>query len=106
MLNKVLLQGRLAADPELRHTSSGIATANFRLAVDRGFKDKETGERKADFISIIAWRQTAEFVSRYLQKGRMIVVDGRLQARDYTDKDGNHRRGRRQHLFCRLKTRR
>ena len=62
MLNKIFLQGRLGADPELRHTQNGIAVASFRLAVDRDFKDRETGERKADFINIVAWRQTAEFV--------------------------------------------
>ena len=65
--------------------------ASFRLAVDRDFKDRETGERKADFISVVAWRQTAEFVSRFLTKGRMAIVEGKLQTRDYTDRDGNRR---------------
>ena len=106
MLNKIFLQGRLVADPELRHTQSGVAVASFRLAVDRDFKDRETGEQKADFINVVAWRQTAEFVSRYFTKGRMAVVEGRLQMRDYTDRDGNrrHRRrgGGRQRLFRRL----
>ena len=92
MLNKIFLQGRLVADPELRHTQNGIAVASFRLAVDRDFKDRETGERKADFINIVAWRQTAEFVSRFFTKGRMAVVEGRLQLRDWTDRDGNKRR--------------
>ncbi len=91
MLNKVFLQGRLVADPELRHTTNGVAMASFRLAVDRDFKDRETGERKADFINVVTWRQTAEFVSRFLTKGRMAIVEGKLQTRDYTDRDGNRR---------------
>ena len=91
MLNKIFLQGRLVADPEMRHTPSGVAVASLRLAVDRDFKDKETGEKKADFINVVAWRSTAEFVSRYFTKGRMAVVEGRLQIRDYTDRDGNKR---------------
>ena len=91
MLNKIFLQGRLVADPELRHTQSGIAVASFRIAVDRDFKDRETGEKKADFISIVAWRQTAEFVSRFFSKGRLAIVEGRLQVREYTDRDGNRR---------------
>lgn len=91
VLNKVFLQGRLVADPELRHTPNGVPVASFRLAVDRDFKDKSTGERKADFINVIAWRQTGEFVSRYFFKGHMAVVEGKLQTRAYTDKDGNKR---------------
>ena len=91
MLNKIFLQGRLVADPELRHTQNGVAVASFRLAVDRDFKDRETGERKADFINVVAWRQTGEFVSRFLTKGRMAIVEGKLQTRDYTDKEGNRR---------------
>lgn len=91
MLNKVFLQGRLVADPKLRHTQSGTAVATFRLAVDRDFKDKDTGERKADFINVVAWRSTAEFIARNFSKGRMIVVSGSLQMRDWTDKDGNKR---------------
>ena len=91
MLNKIFLQGRLVADPELRHTQSGVAVASFRLAVDRDFKDRETGEREADFINVVAWRQTGEFVSRFLTKGRMAIVEGKLQTRDYTDRDGNRR---------------
>ena len=91
MLNKIFLQGRLVADPELRHTQNGVAVASFRLAVDRDFKDRETGERKADFINVVAWRQTGEFVSRFLSKGRMAIVEGKLQTRDYTDRDGNKR---------------
>lgn len=91
MLNKVFLQGRLCQDPELRHTASGVAVASFGLAVERDFKDKETGEKKADFINVVAWRQTGEFVSKFFSKGRMAVVEGRLQVRDYTDRDGNRR---------------
>ena len=79
MLNKIFLQGRLVADPELRHTQNGVAVASFRLAVDRDFKDRETGERKADFINVVAWRQTGEFVSRFLTKGRLAVVEGKLR---------------------------
>lgn len=91
MLNKVILMGRLTAEPELRHTQSGTAVASFRIAVERDFKDKETGEKKSDFINIVAWRSTAELVSRYFTKGRMAIVDGKLQVREYTDKDGNRR---------------
>ena len=91
MLNKIFLQGRLVADPELRHTPSGVAVASFRIAVDRNYKDRETGERKADFINVVAWRQTGEFVSRFFSKGRMAIVEGELQTRDYTDRDGNRR---------------
>lgn len=91
MLNKIFLQGRMVADPELRHTPGGVAIASFRLAVDRDFKDRDTGEKKADFINVVAWRQTGEFVSRFFSKGRMAIVEGRLQIRDYTDRDGNKR---------------
>ena len=91
MLNKIFIMGRLTRDPELRRTQTGTPVASFSLAVDRDFKDKETGEKKADFINVVAWRSTAEFVSRYFTKGRMAVVEGRLQIRDYTDRDGNKR---------------
>lgn len=91
MLNKIFIMGRITRDPELRHTQTGTGVASFTLAVDRDFKDKETGEKKADFINVVAWRSTAEFVSRYFTKGRMAVVTGRLQVRDYTDRDGNKR---------------
>lgn len=91
MLNKIFIMGRLVADPELRHTQSGTAVASLRLAVDRDFKDKDTGERKADFINVVAWRSTAEFIARNFSKGRMAVVAGSLQIRDWTDKDGNKR---------------
>ena len=91
MLNHIVIMGRLARDPELRHTQSGTPVATFRMAVDRDFRDKTTGERATDWIDVVAWRGTGEFVSRYLAKGRMAVVEGRLQMRDWTDKDGNRR---------------
>ena len=91
MLNHIVIMGRLTRDPELRRTGSGIAVASFRVAVDRDFAPKDGGERKADFIDCVAWRQTGEFISKYFTKGRMIVVDGRLEMRDWTDKDGNKR---------------
>ena len=91
MLNHIVIMGRLAKDPELRHTQSGVAVTSFRLAVDRDFKDKNTGEKATDWIDVVAWRQTGEFVSRYFTKGRMAVVEGRLQIRQYTDRDGNKR---------------
>ncbi len=92
MLNHIVLMGRLTRDPELRRTGSGIAVASFSIAVDRDFGSKESGERETDFIDIVAWRQTAEFVSKYFAKGRMAVVSGRLQIRNWNDKDGNKRR--------------
>ena len=91
MLNHIVIMGRLARDPELRRTQSGVPVASFRLAVDRDFKDKNTGERGTDWIDVVAWRATGEFVSRYFTKGRMAVVEGRLQMRDWTDKEGNKR---------------
>lgn len=91
MLNKIILMGRLTRDPELRHTQSGTAVASFSLAVDRDFKS-QSGERETDFIDIVAWRGTGEFVSRYFTRGRMAVVEGRLQMRDWTDRDGAKRR--------------
>ena len=88
MLNHITLMGRLTKDPELRHTQDGKAVTSFSLAVDRDFsKNKE-----ADFIDIVAWGSTAEFAAKYLSKGRMAIVDGRLQIRGWTDKDGNKRR--------------
>lgn len=92
MLNHITLMGRLTRDPELRRTASGLPVASFTLAVERDFPDKETGEKGVDFIDIVAWRNTAEFVSKYFSKGRMAVVSGRLQLRDWNDKDGNKRR--------------
>ena len=91
MLNKIILMGRLTLVPELRRTQSGTAVASFTLAVDRDYKPQD-GERETDFIDIVAWRGTGEFVSKYFTKGRMAVVEGRLQVRDWTDKDGNKRR--------------
>ena len=93
MLNHIVLMGRLTRDPELRRTGSGIAVASFSLAVDRDFgSSANNGEKETDFIDIVAWRNTAEFVSKYFTKGRMAVVSGRLQIRNWTDKEGNKRR--------------
>ena len=92
MLNHIVLMGRLTRDPELRRTGSGVAVATFSLAVDRDFASSATGEKETDFIDIVAWRNTAEFVSKYFTKGRMAVVSGRLQIRNWNDKEGNKRR--------------
>lgn len=92
MLNRIIIMGRLARDPELRHTQTGTPVASFTLAVDRDVRDKSTGERVTDWIDVVAWRGTAEFVSKYFSKGRQAVVEGRLQIRDWTDRDGNKRR--------------
>ena len=92
MLNHITIMGRLTRDPELRRTGSGIAVASFTVAVDRDFSGRDGGEKETDFIDCVAWRQTGEFVSKYFSKGRMAVVDGRLQIRSWTDKDGNKRR--------------
>ena len=92
MLNHIVIMGRLTRDPELRRTGSGVAVASFTLAVDRDFGGRDGGERETDFIDCVAWRQTGEFVSKYFTKGRMAVVSGRLQIRNWTDKDGNKRR--------------
>ena len=92
MLNHIVLMGRLTRDPELRRTGSGVAVASFSLAVDRDFGGRDGGEKETDFIDIVAWRNTAEFVSKYFTKGRMAVVSGRLQIRNWTDKEGNKRR--------------
>ena len=91
MLNHIVLMGRLTRDPELRRTGSGIAVASFTLAVDRDYA-AQGAEKETDFVDIVAWRNTAEFVSRYFTKGRMAIVSGRLQIRNWTDKDGNKRR--------------
>ena len=90
MLNKIIIMGRLTRDPELRRTGSGTAVASFSLACDRDFKS-QSGDKETDFIEVVAWKNTAEFVSKYFSKGRMAVVDGRLQIRDWTDKAGNKR---------------
>lgn len=91
MLNHIVIMGRLGKDPELRRTQSGVAVATFNVAVDRDFKDKATGQRATDWITCVAWRSTAEFVEKYFSKGSLAVVSGRLQMRDWTDKDGNRR---------------
>ena len=91
MLNHIVLMGRLTRDPELRRTGSGVAVATMRIAVDRDYASSN-GERETDFIDVVAWRNTAEFVSKYFAKGRMAVVSGRLQIRSWTDKEGNKRR--------------
>ena len=91
MLNKIFIMGRLTRDPELRRTQSGTAVTSFTLAVDRDFKS-QSGEKETDFIDVVAWRSTAEFAAKYFTKGRMAVVEGRLQIRPWTDKEGNSRR--------------
>ena len=91
MLNHIAIMGRLTHDPELRRTGSGTAVASFSVAVDRDFRNRETGEKKTDFINCVAWGRTGEFVSKYFTKGSMIVVEGRLEMRDWTDRDGNKR---------------
>ena len=92
MLNHIAIMGRLTRDPELRRTGSGLPVASFTVAVDRDFGKNENGEKETDFIDCVAWRNTAEFVSKYATKGRMVAVSGRLQIRSWTDKDGNKRR--------------
>ena len=92
MLNHITIMGRLVRDPELRRTGSGIAVTSFTVAVDRDFGCRDGGEKETDFIDCVAWRQTGEFVSKYFTKGSMIVVSGRLQIRNWNDKDGNKRR--------------
>lgn len=91
MLNRVIIMGRMTKDPELKRTASGASVTSFTVAVDRDFKG-QSGEKETDFIDVVAWRNTAEFVSRYFTKGRMAVVEGRLQLRGWKDKDGNNRR--------------
>ena len=92
MLNHITIMGRMTRDPELRRTGSGVAVANFTLAVDRDFSPKDGAEKETDFIDCIAWRGTAEYVSKYFSKGRMAIVSGRLRIRNWTDKEGNKRR--------------
>lgn len=91
MLNKIFIMGRLTRDPELRRTQSGTPVTSFSLAVDRDYKT-QSGEKETDFIDVVAWRATAEFVAKYFTKGRMAVVEGRLQIRAWQDKEGNNRR--------------
>lgn len=88
MINKVILMGRLVADPELRQTPNSISVCRFRIAIDRPYSPSNGGERQADFISIVAWRQNAEFVSKYFSKGKMAIVEGSLRNADYTDANG------------------
>ena len=91
MINNVVLMGRLVADPELRTTPNGISVTSFTIAVDRGYS-RQGEERQADFIDLVAWRQSAEFITRYFQKGSMIAVTGSIQTRNYEDKNGNKRK--------------
>ena len=92
MLNHITIMGRLARDPELRRTGSGVAVASFTVGVERDFSDQQSGKKEVDWIECVAWRNTGEFVSKYFTKGRMIVVSGRLQIRSWTDKEGNKRK--------------
>ena len=92
MLNHITIMGRLTRDPELGYTQSQTPVASFTLAVDRDFGSRDGGEKQTDFIDCVAWRSTAEFVSKYFQKGSMAVVSGRLQIRDWTDREGGKRR--------------
>lgn len=92
MLNHIIIMGRMVRDPELRSTQSGTSVCSFTLACDRDFKSKDGGEKETDFIDCVAWRSTAEFVSKYFTKGRMMAVEGRLQLRDWVDKEKNKRR--------------
>lgn len=92
MLNVAVIMGRLVADPELRHTPSGVAVTTFTLAVERSYTPKDSSERQTDFIDVVAWRGTAEFVCKYFAKGRMMAVHGAIQTRSYTDKEGNKRK--------------
>ena len=89
MLNRAIMMGRLCADPELKHTQTQVAVCSFRIAVDRDYS--KNGEKETDFFDVVAWRATAEFICKYFTKGRMIVVDGRMQTRPWTDRDGNKR---------------
>ena len=91
MLNHITIMGRLVREPEYRTTGSGISVVNFSVAVDRDFSG-QSGEKETDFIDCVAWRQTAEFITKYMRKGSMVVVSGRLQIRSWSDKDGNKRR--------------
>lgn len=91
MLNSVIIMGRLTRDPEMRHTQNGTAVASLTLACDRDFKPKN-GEKETDFIDVVVWGKTAEFAANYFNKGRMAIVEGRLQVRNWQDKDGNKRK--------------
>ncbi len=91
MLNKVVLMGRLTADPEHKQTPNGVSVTSFSIAVERNFADKQTGTRGADFINIVAWRGTADLICKYFSKGRLIALEGSIQTRNYEDKNGNKR---------------
>jgi single-strand DNA-binding protein len=91
MINRAILQGRLVADPDLKHTQSGVSVVSFRIACDRDYKSKDPNAQNCDFINVVAWRSVAEFISRWFVKGSLILVDGRIQVRDYTDNNGNKR---------------
>lgn len=91
MLNCAIIMGRMVADPELKTTTTGLSVTSFRVAVDRSFK-KQGEEQQTDFIDVVAWRQTAEFVTKYFHKGSMIAVQGSIQVRPYEDKNGNKRK--------------
>ena len=92
MLNHITVMGRLTRDPELRRTGSGVAVTSFTIAVDRDYNPKDGAEKETDFIDCNAWRNTAEFIAKYFTKGSMAIVSGRLQIRNWTDKEGNKRR--------------
>ena len=92
MLNHITVMGRLTKDVEVRRTPAGVAVASFTIACDRDFADKQSGQKETDFIEVVAWRNTAEFAEKYFSKGKMAVVSGRLQLRNWTDKDGNKRK--------------
>ena len=91
MLNHVVIMGRMVRDPELRQLENGTSVTSFSVAVERNYVDKTTNERQADFLNVVAWRQTADFVCKYFHQGDMIAIEGSLQSRKYTDKDGNNR---------------
>lgn len=91
MLNHVVIMGRMVRDPELRQLDNGTSVTSFSVAVERNYVDKTTSERQADFLNVVAWRQTADFVCKYFHQGDMIALEGSLQSRKYTDKDGNNR---------------
>ena len=91
MLNHVVIMGRMVRDPELRQLDNGTSVTSFSVAVDRNYVDKTTNERQVDFLNVVAWRQTADFVCKYFHQGDMIALEGSLQSRKYTDKDGNNR---------------
>lgn len=92
MYNRVGIMGRFAQDPELRHAQNGAAMVTFTLAVDRDYKDRDSGDRATDWIDCVAWRRTGEFIKQYFTKGRMALVEGRIQVRNWTDNNGSKRK--------------